>query len=146
MSLLLLLLVAVAVAQIEEQVSRDWKTLGELKTFGLTKARMQFTVSGSDTSSMLFMKDFTKQPENNYFSIVFNNAGDTFNKFYNLLVSFFLDKNRKDKDYMRTVKLGKTMVNMQHQGLIGSAGVRLTTNEGYIVLSKRDIDKLFGKR
>jgi hypothetical protein len=143
---LLLLIVSVAVAQIEEQQAREWKTIGELKTLGLTKARMQFTVSGSDTSFMLFMKDFTKQPENNYFSIVFNSTGDTFSKCYTLLISFFDDENRKDKDYMKTVKLGKTMLNIQHQGLIGSAGIRLTTNDGYITLSKKDVDKLFGKR
>ena len=63
-----------------------------------------------------------------------------------MLVSFFAGENRKDKDYMKTVKPGKMMVNMQHQGLIDSAGIRLTTGDGYITLSKKDIDKLFAKR
>ena len=63
-----------------------------------------------------------------------------------MLVSFFADENGKNKDYMKTVKLGKAMVNIQHQGFIGSGGIRLTPGDGYITLSKKDIDKLFGKR
>jgi hypothetical protein len=135
-----------AFAQIEEQQSAKWETIGELKTLGITKAKMQFVASGSDTTFLLLMKDMHRHEDTNYFSIKFNSTGNTFGKFYDLLKSFFIEENRKNRDYMRTVKLGSTMVNFQHNPLIGGPGVRITTNDGYVNLTQRDIDRLFGKR
>lgn len=119
--------------------------MGHIKRIGATIAKMEYKLSGSDTMYHLLMKDFKKQEEPNYFSISFRSTENSFGRFYHLLKSFFLPEN-KNKDYMKTFHLGNEGVNLQHIAIIGSKGVRLTTSEGYINLSEKDIDKLFGKR
>lgn len=143
---LLLLFITIEVnAQIQMSSNAKWETIGEVKSIGRTLAKLEYRIAGADTLYFLLMKDFTRQEETNYFSINFSGMGNTFNQLYNLLISFFTDENRQNKNYMQTFKLGETGVNLQHTSLIGRHGVRLTTKEGYINLSERDIDKLFGK-
>ncbi|MFT3680462.1 MAG: hypothetical protein QM791_09335 [Ferruginibacter sp.] len=138
--------VVVVKAQLEMAEQVQWTKIGELKTLGITKAKLEYHAETTDTVYFLLMRDFRKQQETNYFSVKFRGEGNTLAVFYELLVSFFTDENKKDKDYMKTFRLGKEPVNLQHCSLIGTHGVRLTTNDGYINLSKKDIDKLFGKR
>lgn len=126
----------------------DWKPVGKLKSLGSTIASMEYNVSGRDTIYLLFMKDFTKRGENaesQFFSIKFNGVENTVEKFYQLLKSFFLDENRKNKNYTQSFRLGDQMVYLQHYLLVTGKGVKLSTKEGYINLSKGDIDKLFGR-
>jgi len=135
-------------AQLEMADTGGWTTIGALKPLGALKAKMEYRASGGDTTYLLFMKDFTKRDKNadaHFFSIRFRNTGDAFNKLYVLLQSFFLEENR-GSSYTKTFKLGDDMVNLQHNLLITGKGVRLTTKEGYITFSEKDIDKLFGKR
>jgi hypothetical protein len=145
-ALLMFFITACAKAQIQMASNAKWETIGEVKSIGRTLAKLEYRIAGADTLYFLLMKDFTKQEETNYFSINFNGTGNTFNLFYNLLISFFANENRQNKNYMQTFKLGETGVNLQHTSLIGRHGVRLTTKEGYINLSEKDIDKLFGKK
>ena len=138
-----------ACAQITMAEKADWIPIGKLKTLGSTKASLEYRLVGRDTLYFLFMKDFTKRgekAESHFFSIKFNGVDDTFGKFYELLKSFFIDENRKNKKYTQTFRLGDKMVNLQHQLLVTGKGVMLTTKEGYINLSEGDIDKLFGRR
>lgn len=136
-------------AQITMAEKADWIPIGKLKTLGNTKASLEYRLSGRDTVYLLFMKDFTKRgekAESHYFSVTFNGVDNTFPKFYELLKSFFLKENRKNKNYTQTFRLGDKMVNLQHYLLVTGKGVMLTTKEGYINLSEGDIDKLFGKK
>jgi len=136
-------------AQITMAEKADWKPIGKLKTLGITKASLEYRVSGRDTVYLLFMKDFTKRgekAESQFFSIKFNGVDNTFEKLYELLKSFFLDENRKNNKYTQTFRLGDQMVNLQHILLVTGKGVMLSTREGYINLSEGDIDKLFGMR
>jgi len=139
----------IAVAQITMAEKADWIPIGKLKTLGSTKASLEYMLSGRDTVYFLFMKDFTKRgekAESHFFSIKFNGVDNTFGKFYELLKSFFLDENRKNKKYTQTFRLGDQMVNLQHQLLVTGKGIMLTTKEGYINLSEGEIEKLFGKK
>lgn len=143
LSILFCASVCVANAQLQELETSGWSVVGHIKRLGSTIAKMEYKVSGSDTLYNLLMKDFKKQQETNYFSLGFRNTGNSFGRFYSFLKSFFLAGN-KSKSYMKTFRLGNDDVNLQHIAIIGSKGVRLTTTEGYINLSEKDIDKLFG--
>ena len=135
-------------AQITMAEKADWQPIGKLKSLGMTKASLEYALSSRDTIYLLFMKDFTDRGENaesNYFSIRFNGVDDTFDKFYQLLKSFFLDQNR-NKNYSQSFRLGEEMVYLQHSMLITGKGVKLSTKEGYFNFSKGDIDKLFNKK
>ncbi len=139
----------IAGAQISMAEKADWRPVGKLKTLGITKASLEYRVSGRDTVYLLFMKDFTKhgeKAETQFFSIKFNGIDNTFETLYGLLKSFFLDENRTHNKYTHTFRLGEQMVNLQHILLLTGKGVMLSTREGYINLSEGDIDKLFGKR
>jgi len=133
-------------AQIQMAGNENWETIGQIKRLGTTIAKLEYRTEGSDTLYFLLMKDFTKQRETNYFSIKFRGTGNTFGTLYNLLMSFFNEENSANKNYMQTFTLGQTGVNLQHVSLIAQHGVRLTTKEGYVNLSEKDIGKLFGKR
>lgn len=124
----------------------NWETLGQVKSLGSLIAKLEYHVDKTDTTWFLLMKDFTRRQEVNYFSIKFHSQGNALLVFYELLLSFFDDSNRNNKSYMQTFTLGSTGVNLQHCTLIATHGVRLTTRDGYINLSKKDIEKLFGKR
>ncbi|MBC7934107.1 MAG: hypothetical protein H7Y86_01930 [Rhizobacter sp.] len=139
------LMAGLAQAQLQELETGGWSVIGHIKRVGSTIAKMEYKVSGNDTAYNLLMKDFKKQQETNYFSLGFRSTGNSFGRFYDLLQSFFLPEN-KSKKYMKTFRLGNEAVNLQHIAIIGSKGVRLTTSEGYINLSGKDIDKLFGRR
>lgn len=142
----ILLRTLVVPAQIKMADKADWNVLGEVKSVGSLIAKLEYSVAANDTTWFLLMKDFKKQQEVNYFSIRFQSTGNACTQFYELLKSFFTDDNRANKNYMQTFTLGNTGVNLQHCTLIAKHGVRLTTRDGYINLSEKDIDKLFGKR
>lgn len=145
LSIVFSIVVNVCNAQLQELETGGWSVIGHIKRVGTTIAKMEYKASGKDTAYNLLMKDFTKQQETNYFSLGFRSTGNSFGRFYELLKSFFLSEN-KAKSYMKTFKLGNDNVNLQHSVVIGSKSVRLTTTEGYINLSEKDIDKLFGMR
>ncbi|RYY70801.1 MAG: hypothetical protein EOO13_05350 [Chitinophagaceae bacterium] len=143
--LLLCCFIYSSIAQLQEMETTGWSLVGQVKRVGTTIAKMEYKVFASDTAYHLLMKDFKQQPEINYFSLSFRSTDQAFGRFYNLLKSFFLPENKK-KDYMKTFRLGTEGVNLQHTTVIGSKAVRLTTTEGYINLSEKDIDKIFGMR
>ena len=136
-------------AQITMAEKTDWQLVGKLKSLGSTIASLEYRESGRDTTYLLLMRDFTKRGDNaelQFFTIKFNGVDNTLDTFYKLLKSFFLDENRSNKNYNQTFRLGDQMVHLQHTLLVTGKGVRVTTKEGYINLSKGDIDKLFNKK
>lgn len=145
-----LLLSATCFAQLEEVNSKpDWKTIGEVKWISTTKARLQYLVQRADTSYWLYLKS-EKVLKNNrdmpvvsYFSLHFQNDGNALGALQSLLLSFFDDEHAKDKAYEKTFRLGNTLVLVQHYSRIFGKGILLTTKDGYIVLNKNDLKKLF---
>jgi hypothetical protein len=144
---IIIVLAAFAVpAQLKIADKADWNMKGQVKSVGMLIAKLEYSITEGDTTWFLLMKDFKKQEEVNYFSIRFQSTGNACTQLYELLKSFFTDKNRANKNYMQTFTLGNAGVNLQHCALIAKHGVRLTTREGYINFSEKDIDKLFGRR
>lgn len=131
-------------AQLTEKETGKWEPIGKLKFGGITKASLEYQFNGRDTTYLLFVKDFREQPKDHYFSIQFKNTDGTFSKLYAILKSFFLDENKKNKNYSRTFQLGNTTVNVSHKVLITGRGIMFYTNNGYANWSEKDIDKLFG--
>ena len=97
MMLLIILLMAFSAsyAQIEEREAAGWQVISRLKFGGITKAKMEYTVSGNDTTYLLFIKDVRDQPKDNYFGITFKSVDGTYEKLYTILKSFFLPENKK---------------------------------------------------
>ncbi len=135
-----------SLAQLEEKEIAGWEVIGKLQFGGITKAKMQYTLSGADTTYMLLVKDAGEQDRKKYFSVVFKGINGTYEKLYTILKSFFLPENKKNKKYIRAFDLGDTGVSVQHYRLIDGRAVMFYTRDGYAYWTERDIDKLFGKR
>lgn len=138
-------------SQLQEIHSKaSWTVMGEVKWINTTKARLQFTSTGKDTSYWLYLKDektlknTRDMPVLNYFSIHFDNEGDALPALKNLLFSFFEDSHARDKTFEKTFRLGNSLVLVQHAGKLTGKSILLTTREGSIILSKREIQKLLG--
>ncbi len=133
-------------AQLTEKEPGKWNLIGKLKFGGITKASLEYQNVGQDTIYLLFIKDFREQPKDHYFSITFKNTDGTFSKLYTILKSFFLDENKKNKQYSRTFVLGNTSVNVSYKIMLTGRGIMFYTKDGYINWDERDVDKLFGLR
>lgn len=133
-------------AQLEMHEPAPWTTIGELKFGGITRAKLEYSANGKDTSYLLLMKDSEENRKNHYFSVKFKNYRGTYSQFYEIMKSFFLPENRKNKKYMKTFTLGDTGVNLQHIFKLNGASVLLTTRDGFTFFSEKDIDKLFGQK
>lgn len=144
--LLLTLLSFTGFTQIEMKEPADWVLIGQLKFGGITKAKLQYINSGTDTTYMLFIKDVREEPKNNYFAVNFKGIDETYNKLYAVLKSFFLKENKKNRNYSKTFKLGDSGVNIQHHRLLTAPGIMFTTSDGYAYFTENDINKLFDKK
>ena len=147
MFLLLVLLPGQVInAQLKEIDSfAEWKLIGQVKYAGPAKASLKYLKQDSDTSYLLLMRD-DRYELREFFSIRFESKDETLKNFHDLLMSFFDKENRKDKDYDRTFQLGSEMVHVQHMKRLTGAGIMLTTNDGYIIFTRGELDKLFGKQ
>lgn len=133
-------------AQLEEKSRRDWTTVGELKYIATTRARLQYSAVGKDTSYILLFKDARKEFKDHYFTIGFSGADDTRLRLYALLTSFFSAEHKNEKSYEKTFRLGEAMVHVQHYRKIATPGIMLTTEDGFIILTENEINRLFGRR
>lgn len=140
-----------SIAQVEEiKVTTEWTTLGELKWMNVTKAQLQYSTKGKDTTYWLYLKDEQTLKNSRdmsvyrHFSIRFTNDGNALGELKRMLFSFFEKEHAKDKKYDKTFRLGSTMVNVQHYRKLASTGIMFYTKEGYIIFSKRELTKLFG--
>jgi len=132
-------------AQLKEFKSTgDWQLIGQVKYAGTPKASLKYLVTGGDTTYLLTMRD-DRYELKEFFSITFQNINGTFQQFSEILFSFFEKEHRKDKSYERTFSLGNTMVHVQHYKKLTGASIMLTTKEGYILLTKGELERLFGK-
>lgn len=139
-------------AQIEEiEVKTQWITIGELKWINTIKAQLQYTNTGKDTTYLLYLKDEQTLKNSRdmsvirHFSIQFNSEGNTLGELKRLLFSFFEKENAKNKEYDKTFRLGNTMVNVQHYRKLTGNTIMFYTKDGYILFTKRELTKLFGK-
>ncbi|HQW83459.1 MAG TPA: hypothetical protein PK987_03310 [Ferruginibacter sp.] len=140
-------------AQLQEiEASKpNWVTVGELKWMSNIKASLKYFVNGNDTTCLLYLQDIVKLKNNNdmtvyqYFSIRFSGVDNTMGKLYDLLISFFDQQNKKNKQYEKRFRLGDEMVLVRHFQKITSKAIVLATSKNSIVLSKNEVDKLFGR-
>lgn len=140
---LILFLNVQAGAQLKElEPVAEWKLVGQVKYAGPAKASLKYMATGNDTTYLLTMRD-DRYELKEFFSISFNGSGGTLTAFRNLLFSFFEEEHRKDKKYEKTFSLGTTLVHVQHYKKLTGATIMLTTKEGYILFTKKDLEKLF---
>ena len=125
--------------------AKGWTTYSELSSLGFTRASLQYIVNKSDTTFLLTMWD--QRPElKNYFSIKFSSEGNTLPSLYGILLSFFEKDNWRNKDYIRIFQLGDEKVSIYRSGMIEAKAIIFSTGTGKTQLTKREVEKLFGRK
>jgi hypothetical protein len=124
---------------------KGWITYSELSSLGFSRASLQYVVNESDTTFLLMMWD--QRPEiKSYFSVKFSSEGNTLSSLYGILLSFFEKDNWRNKDYIRVFGLGEEKVSVYKSGMIESKAIVVSTDKGRIQFTKREVEKLFGKK
>ena len=116
----------------------------EILVGGIHKAKLYYSVSGTDTNYILKYLPKTER-ENFYEPIYFSSQNGTLDNFYVIMKSFFTADHRKDKEYKVAFMLGNTHIVASNQKNMGGNQVRFWTTKGAIYLDERQVDKLFGK-
>ena len=127
----------------------SWTTVGEVKGLSHTKASLKYLVAGADTTYLLTLQDEQKLKNSRdmtvrkYFSIQFSGQDNTCERLYALLSSFFTKENSRNKSYEKTFRLGNEMILVRHHSTLTAAAIVLATTKNHIVLTKKEVDKLF---
>ena len=141
-------------AQLQEMEpsKAQWVTVGEIKWLANTKASLKYLVNTRDTVYLLRLQDEQKLKNNRdmtvnqYFSIDFKETGNTLNKFYDLLISFFNHENKNNKQYEKTFRLGNEALIVRHFPKLTARAIVMATTKNSIVLTEKEVKKLFNRK
>ncbi len=141
-------------AQLQEMEpsKAQWVTVGEIKWLANTKASLKYLVTAKDTVYLLRLQDDQKLKNNRdmtvnqYFSINFKGTDNTLNKLYDLLVSFFNNENRNNKQYEKTFRLGNEALIVRHFPKLTARAIVMATTKNSIVLTEKEVKKLFNRK
>ena len=125
--------------------SKGWTKYSELGAVGFTRASLDYIVNQSDTTFHLVMWDQRTELKS-YFSLIFSSEGNTLSSLRGILLSFFEKDNRRNQDYIRVFQLGDEKVSVYRSGTIAPPTIILSTDKGRIQFTKRDVEKLFGRK
>lgn len=129
--LFLLIIVNTAAAQIETADRPDARIIGSVKPAGKFLAELVYYVDGSDTTHLLNFRNAEYQYSLDLVQIAFKNEPGTLDALFAYLTG----------DKPRRVKLGTTDLDIEPK----RGGVILSTSTGYIYLTRKQVDKLFGR-
>ena len=124
---------------------KGWTKYSGLSSPGLSRASLRYVVNESDTTFLLLMWDQRSEIQN-YFSLTFRNEGNTLSSLYAILLSFFEKENRRNEDYIRVFQLGDEKVTVYRSGVIDLAAIIVSTDKGKILLTKKEVEKLFARK
>jgi hypothetical protein len=142
LSFVLILSALNSYCQVEIKQARTKNVIGEVKSGGKFVAELSSTVmSTGDTLYLINYQNREYQRIISVESISFLKDGNTLEDLYNALNSFFEDKEKQSKDYNLDVQVGRRTLNLSYY----KGNVMIITREGYFILNKKQLDKLFGK-
>jgi hypothetical protein len=124
--------------------SKDWTLYGHVKYVGPAKASLEYIVNDHDSTFLLLMYDM-RDELNQYFSIRFSSQGNTVERLYEQLMSFFDKDAGKKHDTISRFQLGDENVSVYRATTIGIKGIVLSTDKGRMELGKGEIKRLFNK-
>lgn len=118
--------------------------IGKINDRTTTYASLWYEIIGNDTVySFLFQTSIQYGPLS-MASVAFKGV-DTLNIFYTNLKSVFTDEHKKDRKYKVNFKLGITEVVAGAVRSNGETTVKFSTPRGFIHLTEKQVDTIFGK-
>lgn len=140
-----LLFASIAYSQIEVKLAPKETKIGKVKTAGRFHSELSYTVDESDTTYRILYNNAEYQTITDIQSVSFDSDDDALNKLYSVFRSFFLDENKKNKDYKVSLKLGESNIVLSNFRSMGITTVLVSAPIGYFLITEKQIDKLFGK-
>ena len=118
--------------------------MGTIKVVGSIQAQLYYRIVEEDTLYTLLFRNQEYQQLVDYSSVTFSAEDNTLKKLYDILKSVFTEENKKNKEYKVKLKLGETEVIISNFRIMGGTSVMFFTSDGYITLTEKQVDKLFG--
>jgi hypothetical protein len=127
-------------AQIEKLKPLDVTKIGEIKSVGVLIAKLEYTLSGSDTTYILTYNNL-KYNTTDIRSFKFKETGGVLNAFYEYI------NNAISKNEKTDIVLGDEAMILRPQRTMGikHCDIMLTGGD-YFTLTKKNLDKLFNKK
>lgn len=134
-----------AFAQIEIKKASIDVTVGKAQQMGVLTAELSYRISDEDTIYTIVYRNCRYTSIVDFKSFSFDGVGNTKNELHKILKSFFVEENRKNKEYKLDLKLGDTNVSVSGEKMgFGTYCVRIWTERGYFYLTENQVGKLFG--
>src|SRR6218665_2696193 len=128
------------IAQLEVLESPKEIVVGQIKLGGALAAKPSYTIDS------LLYRHAGYEYVTSFEEVKFNADKQTLDQLYSLMMSVFTKENSKNKEYKVEMMLGTTPVIISSRRSMGITGVMFFTSKGYTILSKNQVNKLFGKK
>jgi hypothetical protein len=99
---------------------------------------------GKDTSYDLSFNNYKYMHITAIGHIYFSGEGHALDSLHALMKTVFLEENRKNKDYMVTVQLGKGPISVGTYRTMGITACLIQNEEGYGLFTEKQVERLFG--
>lgn len=117
--------------------------VGKIAPMGAFVAELNYTITGSDTTYSLVYNNAKYTKIDDIRTVRFAGTDNTAGKLYEAFKSAFQNKNTKD--YALTFSLGKEVVSVSPKKNMGVWQAMFLVGENYMLLTEKQVDKLFGK-
>lgn len=142
--LIFLLAPFVGFSQIQVMPKTQEITIGKVKRGGQFVAEIKQEIKDGDTL-YFYMFQNAKYSTITDFQIIHFEGKKTLDDLYTLLMSVFLEENKKNKEYKVDFNLGKSYCSIKTERMMGLTAVWFYTDKGYNSYTEKEINKLFGK-
>lgn len=123
-------------------------TVGKIAPMGTFTAELSYTINDADTKDTSYTFRFRNHKYtqiDSYESVQFSGEGNTAEQLYKVFKSVFTDENKNNKDYFVHFSLGKETVAISHTKSMGITSAMFQAKDAYVMLTEKQINKLFGK-
>jgi hypothetical protein len=119
--------------------------VGELSNMGSFIADIKYTIAGKDTNYVFeFHNDDTRSKTKTV--IVHFTGQSALEQLHTNLMNVFSDKNRLNPKYTSNIVLGETVMIIANSRAMAVAYAYISTEQGYVSLSEKQVKTLFSKK
>lgn len=121
------------------------KTIGTVKSGGSFLAELFYNVEENDTTYTIMYRNQSYEQLIDIQSFSFSSDDNTLEKLYEIIMTVFDKENAKNKEYQLEVNLDNKPLLISNRLSMGFTFVSIREKNGYLVLTKKQVNKLFGK-
>lgn len=139
-----LLSTVLAFSQIKVQSMEKTTLIGKCD-----RADLSYIAHGKDTTYFITFRNAEYTTLSDYKTVEFSGEGNTLSSLYDILMSFFSDQNRKNKEYEVPFMLGDNQMLCKNFRMLGCTSVtfcKVTKPSGFCYLTEGQVKKLFNRQ